>query len=64
MMGAIRDRQNEALSEYVTRHHRLATRGLLASMPESKLVPSSFKGLQPDSPLGEMCRTFPASPVR
>lgn len=56
----LRKRYSTALAEYSGRHHAVADKHSFASygLPKSRLVPNDLHGLRPDSPLGEMCRTW------
>lgn len=56
----IRRRYYTALAEYTGRWHAVADRHAFASqgLAKSRIVPNDLHGLRPDSPLGEMCRTW------
>lgn len=56
---SMREFQRRAIAEYVGRHHieggdLVALNGVLSG----NHIPSAMQGLQPDSPLGEMARTY------
>jgi len=57
---AMRTRYGTALAEYTGRFHAVSDVYSFASigLPKSPLVPADLHGLRPDSPLGEMCRTW------
>jgi len=56
---AMRDFQRRAVGEYVGRHHvQYGDLAGLNGILDGPHIPNALKGMQPDSPLGEMARTY------